>query len=162
MALSIQIAWEPAIKLGPKAKFHKALVKLIDDLPYEPGIYVFARRFSKTIVPMYIGQASNGIRNRVKQQANNLSLMEGLRADKNGDRILLVGLVKLASGQQLKKVLTVAERAHIEHALTEGHQLLNIQGTKTKRHEINIIGKKPHFHPFPRTMFLAVKKSGTL
>ena len=143
------------MNLGPKAKFHKALVELIEGLPNDAGIYVFARKYSKTVVPMYIGQASNGIRVRIKQQANNLSLMEGLKGDKNGDRILLVGLVKRGPGQQLKKVLDVAEQAHIEHALTEGHQLLNIQGTKTKRHEINIIGKKSHAHPFPRTMFLS-------
>ncbi len=157
MALSVKVAWDKTIILGPKAKFQEQFTKMVDTLPDEPGIYVFARKFANTVVPIYIGQASNGLRVRLKQQANNLKLMTAIASEKNGDRVLLLGLVKLAQGQQLKSALKVAEQAHIEHALTDGHALINIQGTKTKRHEVNVAGAMAHSHPFPRTMYLAVK-----
>lgn len=158
MALSVKIQWAKAITLGAKGAFQRNLVKLLPDLPTIPGIYVFGRKHGDRLVPIYIGQASNGFRSRLKQQANNLRLMEGVKEEKNGERVLLLGIVKLAQGQQLDRVLDVAEQAHIEHALTEGHPILNIKGTKTKRHEVNIDGPKSHAHPFPRKMFLAVPK----
>ena len=159
MALTIKVAWDKAIMLGAKAKFQKNLAKMIGQLPEATGIYVFARRFGKAFIPMYIGQASNGFRKRLNQQANNLKLMEALREEKNGDRVLLLGRIKTSQGQRLPNILDVAEQAHIEHALTEGHQLINIKGTKTKRHQICITGTKSQAHPFPRTMYLALKKS---
>ena len=143
MALTVRVAWDKAITLGPKARFQKNLVKMIGELPDAPGIYVFARRFANTLIPMYVGQASNGFRGRLKQQANNLKLMEALREEKNGDRVLLLGRIKTSRGQQLNNVVDVAEQAHIEHALTEGYELINIRGTKTKRHQIDISGPSP-------------------
>jgi hypothetical protein len=161
MALSVKIQWRKAIALGAKGAFQKNLVKMVPSLPTDPGIYVFGRKHGNKIVPIYIGQASKGFRSRLKQQSNNLALMEGVKAEKNGERVLLLGVVQVAQKQILTRVLDVAEQAHIEHALTEGHPILNIRGTKAKRHEVSIDGQKSQAHPFPRTMFLAVKKNAS-
>lgn len=158
--MRVQIAWDKAVNLGPKAKFLDNLESAVDGLPDDPGIYVFARQFGKTLIPIYIGQASNGLRGRLKLQFNNFKLMKALANEKTGNRVLLLGRIKMLPGQQLKKVLKVAEQAHIEHALTAGFPLVNIQGTKTKRHEVVVYGPKSHKHPFPSLMYLATKGIG--
>lgn len=160
MAMTVQVAWDKPIVLGPKAKFLDNLEILVDNLPDDPGIYVFAREYAGTLIPIYIGQASNGLRGRLKQQFNNLKLMKALADERNGNRVLLLGRLKPQQGQQLKKALKIAERAHIEHALTAGFPLVNIMGTKTKRHEVVVSGPKSHKHPFPGLMYLAVKENG--
>lgn len=74
--------------------------------------------------------------------------MKALAEEKTGNRVLLLGRIKLQPGQKLKKALDVAEQAHIEHALTAGFPLVNVQGTKTKRHEVVVHGSKSRKHPF--------------
>ena len=154
--MRVFLQWDKAINLGPKAKFIKNLEARIPTLPSVPGIYVFARRYKSTISPIYVGKASN-LRGRVKTQSNNRRLMDAVRTEKNGDRVLLIGRIKTQPGQQLGKVLKIAEQTHIEQAMTAGSPLVNIQGTKTKRHEVSISGRKSHQHPFPRLMFLAIQ-----
>jgi len=66
--------------------------------------------------------------------------MVGLQHAPNGRRILLVGRVSLHRGQQKAKVLDIVESALIKHALAQGHDLLNQQGTKTKVHAIKSKG----------------------
>jgi hypothetical protein len=64
----------------------------------------------------------------------------GIRSAQSGDRILLVGRLKLNKGQQMKKVLDIVESALIKHALSAGHEILNSQGAKTKVHVIRSTG----------------------
>jgi hypothetical protein len=157
MALSVNLSWDKAISLGTRKTFEKKCNAVIDDLPDDPGIYVFARKFGKALIPIYIGQASNGLRARLKQQFDSVKLMNAVKAEKTGGRVLLLGRVKLLKNQKLADVLNVAEKAHIEHALTAGYPLVNIKGTKTKRHSVLVAGPKAQNHPFPRLMYLAVK-----
>jgi hypothetical protein len=153
--VKIKLEWDKALNLGPKAKFIRNLENTIPMLPPGAGIYVFARRYKNTISPIYVGKASN-LRTRIKTQSNNRRLMDAVRTERNGDRILLIGRVKTQPGQQLEKVLKIAEQTHIEQAMTAGFPLINIQGTRTKRHEIVITGRKSRQHPFPRLMYLAI------
>jgi len=157
--MTIHVEWAKPILLGPKAKFLDRLESCVDDLPDDPGIYMFARRFGKTLIPIHIGQASKSIRTRLTQQFNNRRLMKALENEKSGARILLVGRIWTLRNQQLKKALKVAERAHIEHSLTAGFPLVNIQGTKGKMHEVLVHGARSRSHPFPGLMYLAADHS---
>lgn len=153
--MTVKIAWQKPISLGTKATFTKNLENFdFGACPDEPGIYIFARKFGrKTLVPIYIGKAgSNGLRRRLKGQLNNYKLIEALTNEKAGERVLLIGTIKSSSPQLIAKKTTLAERAHVEQALTAGHPLINIQLTKQPAHKIEIVGKKSHNHPFPRLM----------
>lgn len=153
--MKVKLEWDKAINLGPKAKFIKNLEETIPKLPLDVGIYVFARRYKSTISPIYVGKALN-LRKRVQTQSNNRRLMDAVRTEKNGDRFLLIGRIKTQPGQQLGKVLKIAEQTHIEQAMTAGFPLVNILGTRTRRHEVVIAGRKSRQHPFPRLMYLAI------
>jgi len=155
--VKVQVEWDKAVNLGSKATFIKSLETRIATLPAVAGIYVFARSYGTAIIPIYIGKASN-LRSRIKTQSNNRRLMDATRTEKNGDRILLIGRVKTLPGQNLQRVLEIAERTHIENAMTAGFPLINIQGTKTRRHEVVIQGRKARRHPFPRLMYLAIAR----
>jgi hypothetical protein len=154
--MNVFVEWGTVIALGPKAKFvsevQNTLEVLLSKILETPGIYVFARRFDKTITPIYVGKALN-LKNRIKQQFNNLRLMSAIQDGPSGEIVLLVGQVTPATESKIKRALKIAERTHIEQAMTAGHELLNIQGTRSKHDVVEIKGTKSHTHPFPRTMY---------
>ncbi|HNP62591.1 MAG TPA: hypothetical protein PKH39_01585, partial [Woeseiaceae bacterium] len=43
-------------------------------------------------------------------------------------------------GQKVSQVLNVVEKTLIEHALAEGHDIVNVQGTKRPKHRISSTG----------------------
>lgn len=141
--MRIEVKWSRPLPLRDGSA--ELLTYTCDDLDPsldEPGVYIFARRHGDSVSPLYIGQASR-LKQRVEQQfANNTRLMNGLKQAGAGQRILLLGRVQFKRGQQLKQVLNVLESALIQHALTEGHELLNKQGTKTPVHTISFQGNR--------------------
>lgn len=114
----------------------------LETLPKAPGVYILGRRWGKQFEALYVGKA-NIIRSRVKTQLNNLRLMQHLDDAKTGRRILLVGKVRAKGGQQVERILPLVERALIRHFLSEGHDLVNKQGTRLPRHEVVSSGKQP-------------------
>lgn len=128
----------------------------IGKLSNGPGLYVFARSYGKSFEPLYIGKAAS-LQRRVKGQLNNLKLMKGIRNAPNGKRYLLVAQLLPSPGVPLDTVLKTTERALIENALTDGHPILNIQGTKWKAHSITSTGNKRGRGPFAKTIFLRVR-----
>ena len=66
-----------------------------------------------------------------------------LEEAKNGKRVVFVGYPAVKPGQKLEKVLTLLERALIRHFLSEGHDLVNQQGTRIRRHSIESSGRVP-------------------
>lgn len=78
-------------------------------------------------------------------------------AAKLGRRFVLVGSIRTQGGQRVAKCLTLAERGLIRYFLSEGHDLVNKQGTRLSRHEINAIGNHPKRF-FPGLMFLEKTK----
>jgi len=70
---------------------------------------------------------------------------------KNGKRVLLAGRFIPRSGQQEDKCLSILERALIRYFLSEGHDLVNKQGTRLRRHEIDSVGSKRNV---PTLMFV--------
>ena len=153
--MDIALEWLPKIIVSKTAKgFFDAVDEFdLDRIPEEPGIYVFGRQFGKRIEPIYVGKGLN-LRSRINQQFNNHKLLMAINKSKTGPRVLLVAKVKTKRGQRLAKVIRIAERAHIDAAQTAGHPIVNVHGTRPKAHSILIDGKKPHSHPFERTILL--------
>jgi hypothetical protein len=136
--VDIQVTWHQPIRLhdGSDQNFIYCCNDAdFENLPKTAGVYIFARRFGKTVSPLYIGQATR-LKIRLKQQFNNTRLMKGIERATLGHRILIIGEIQLRPGQKAPQVLNVVESALIEHALANGHDLLNKQGTKTPVHVI--------------------------
>jgi hypothetical protein len=149
----IALKWEKPLPLRDGSRLNQIyLCRGLERLPWKPGVYVFARIFGKSIVPLYIGQASK-LRGRVEGQFNNLRLMMGIKNAHAGRRILLIARLYLRRGQQMRKVLDIVESALIKNALAQGHDLLNQQGTKTKVHVIRSQGNSSSRQVAPLTMF---------
>jgi hypothetical protein len=61
----------------------------IDKWDNVTGVYMFCRKYGKTVVPLYIGQAMN-IGSRIRQHLNSVKLMKGIKDSLSGDKILIV------------------------------------------------------------------------
>jgi hypothetical protein len=127
-----------------------------DSIPNAPGVYIFARRFGDIIAPLYIGQAAR-INVRIDQQFNNLRLMRGIEDAEIGRRVLLFVELHPRPGQQIPRALDIIEKALIRHALSEGYELLNIQGAKTPTHALKFRGNIEARSVFPRRMYVPVR-----
>jgi len=108
-----------------------------------PGIYMFIRIFGNNKHVLYIGKATN-LRNRIAQQFNNASLMEGIRNAPNGARNLIVGRYYPNQGAQINIMLPKIELALIRHYLELGHPLLNIHGANIAYDVIISEGVQPN------------------
>jgi len=140
--MKLQVEWMRPIPLKDATPQNLIYSVGLDKLPTSAGVYVFGRRWGKQFEALYVGKA-NRIRGRVKGQLNNLRLMQHLRNAKGGKRIVLVGRIITRPGQQIEKCLTLVERALIRYFLSEGHDLVNKQGTRLRRHELSSTGKHP-------------------
>lgn len=105
----------------------------------KPGIYIFGRVFGRNFEALYVGKAKS-LRKRVKTQLNNLRLMNHLKSAKAGRRILIIGAFISKPGQRTDRCLRIIERSLIRHYLLEGDDLVNIQGTSLKQHQITCTG----------------------
>jgi len=156
--LKIDLKWERPLRLKDGSRFNLIYrCGSLNRVASKPGLYVFARSYGKSIVPLYIGQALK-LRSRIEQQFNNAKLMMTLKSAPSGHRILLVGRLRFHPGQQKKKVLDIVESALIKHALAQGHDLINQHGTKTKVHAIRSKGNSSSKQVVPRTMLVERRK----
>ncbi len=145
--MNLEIEWKKPVPLRKARKGSLYIYTVnLDVIPEVPGIYVFARRWGKSYEALYVGQSQN-IYKRVSKHLNNLHLMKHLENAKNGQRVLIAGEAVTKPGQQLKKVLLTLERALIRHFLSEGHDLVNRQGVRLRRHEISSEGVPRSFVP---------------
>lgn len=137
--MNITLRWGQPIQLSNGAADNLIYNLNVDSLPRNAGIYVFGRRRGKSIVPVYIGQATR-IRGRVKKQLNNAKLMVALLNTPGRKKYLTYAEVIGKPGQKTSQVLNTVEKALIEHALAEGHDIVNIQGTKRPKHKVTSTG----------------------
>lgn len=145
----LHLEWTRALPLRDGRKQNMIYTIAIDRLPKLPGVYIFGRRYGKKFEALYVGKA-NQIRARIRSQFNNLRLMQHLKNAKSGKRVILAGHFKAKPGQAEGKCLALIERALIRHFLSEGHDLVNKQGVRLRRHEIESAGKHPkRFFPSP-------------
>jgi hypothetical protein len=140
--MKLQVEWLSPIPLGDAVDPNLIYTVEVERLPTDPGVYVFGRLWGNQFEALYVGKASR-IRGRIKKQLNNLKLMHHLKNAKNGKRVILVGRIVTKPGQQVDKCLPIIERALIRHFLFEGHDLVNKQGTRLRRHELESSGKYP-------------------
>ena len=124
----------------------------LDRVGTQAGVYIFGRRWGSQFEALYIGKAGN-LRSRVRTHLNNLRLMQHLRNARNGKRILLLGTFLPKPGQVVRNALPLMERALIRHFLSEGHDLVNVQGVIIKRHELLSSGSYPKRY-FPSKIYL--------
>ena len=96
-------------------------------IPDYPGVYVFTRKHGDRMIPLYVGKATN-LAVRLAQQLNNVKLMKGIENSPQGTRLLLLGELQRKPGQNIQKVLRIAESTLIEHNLSQGFDILNRQG----------------------------------
>jgi hypothetical protein len=144
--------WTRAIPLKDASKQNLIYSVPLDKLPSAAGVYVFGRRYGQNFEALYVGKA-NKIRGRVKGQCNNLRLMQHLKNAKSGKRVVLAARFVPRPGQQRPNCLALIERALIRYFLSEGHDLVNKQGVRIRRHEITSSGNHPKRY-FPSPIFL--------
>ncbi|HYC93357.1 MAG TPA: GIY-YIG nuclease family protein [Thermoanaerobaculia bacterium] len=99
------------------------------ELPDEPAVYLFARRFGLRMEVLYVGKATS-LRRRIRQQLNNLKLMQAIDEAAIGPRMLFYGTFNCKPGQRVETILEIVERALIDHYTEAGDQLINKLGTK--------------------------------
>lgn len=151
--MRLQLEWSKPIALKDASRDNLIYKADIEKVPNVPGVYIFGRRWGRNqFEALYVGKA-NRIKGRVKGHFNNLRLMQHLRNAKNGKRIILAGRIVTKPGQQLDKCLKMIERGFIRYFLSEGHDLVNKQGTRLRRHEIASSGKHPKRF-FPGRMYV--------
>ena len=156
--MKLCVEWSRPVPLKDATRQNMIYSVVLDRLPSASGVYVFGRRWGNQFEALYVGTA-NGIRGRVKHQLNNLRLMQHLKNAKTGKRIVLAGRFISKPGQQPKISLPLIERALIRYFLSEGHDLVNKQGTRLRRHELLSSGKHPKRF-FPTLMYVEKGKGG--
>jgi hypothetical protein len=153
--LNFSATWHPAVNLvdGSKVRLTYTLGDF-EALPDEPGAYAFARIFGKKVVPLYVGEATS-IRKRIRQHLEkNVRLVNGVKGSGNGKKVVMFCTIKTKSEARRKALLRVLQRGLIEHALSEGHKLLNVQLTKLSVHSIAFTGNRLSEQLAPRKMFV--------
>ncbi len=151
--MQIEASWSQPIALK-KCKPGGLIYELdMEELPPEPGVYVFGRKHGDTVVPIYIGETLS-VRGRIKGHLNSLPLMRAVENAPNGARFLLYCTVKAGSREKAKKHVKVVEKALILHAQSEGHVLFNKKGTKLPTDEISFTGNRTSEAVAPRTMLI--------
>jgi len=126
--MKLSVTWHSSIRLPtPVSRLHKLFD--LDTLPREPAIYLFARRFGSRLEVLYVGKATS-LRSRIKQQLNNLRLMQAIDDAPIGNRMLIYGTLNCRPGQRVSTVLNIVETALIGHLTENHHQLSNKLGTK--------------------------------
>ncbi|MFQ5868855.1 MAG: hypothetical protein ACE5JC_03015 [Candidatus Zixiibacteriota bacterium] len=156
--MKLSLEWSRPIKLRDGTAENLIYTLDYERLPAGPGIYVFARGWgTKTFEVLYVGRTNN-IRSRVRNQLNNHKLMRHLERAKTGTRVIALAKVRTKPGQRLNKVLALVERAIIRHFLLEGHDLVNKQGSRIRRHEITS-HKRPKWF-IPSSMYVEKVRRG--
>jgi hypothetical protein len=154
--MKLEVDWSRPVSLKDGTRQNMIYAMDLSKLPVVAGVYIFGRAWGSGFEALYVGKANN-IRARVKGQFNNLRLMQHLKNTKSGKRVLLTGRIVTKPGQRIEKCLVLIERGLIRYFLSEGHDLVNKQGTHLRRHEIESSGRHPKKF-FPRPMYVEKTK----
>lgn len=154
--MKLHVQWDRPVQLKDASKDDMIYSLDLERIAKKAGVYIFGRRWGSHFEALYVGKAGN-VRGRVKNHLNNLHLMQYLHNARAGKRIVLAGRLLTKPGQQLGKSMALTERALIRYFLSKGHDLVNKQGTKLRRHELESSGKHPKPF-FPRLMYLEKAK----
>jgi len=86
---------------------------------------------------------STDIRRRVTSLMTRKRLLGLLKQSKTGERVIIYGVPLIKGGQDINKFLLLLNRALIQHFISQGHDLINLSGTKLRQHEIIVNGPIP-------------------
>jgi hypothetical protein len=150
--MRLHVEWGRPVRLRDASENNMIYDVDLGKVTERAGVYLFGRRWGSQFEALYVGKAGN-IRRRLNGHLNNLRLMQHLHNAKTGKRIVLAGTLVTKPGQRLSKSLALAERALIRYFLSEGHDLVNKQGTRLRRHELASSGQYPKRY-FPKLMYL--------
>jgi hypothetical protein len=150
--MKLHVEWGRPVQLKDASKDNMIYSLALEKITNGAGVYMFGRKWGSQFEVLYVGKAGN-VRGRVKGHLNNLRLMQHLHNAKTGRRIVIAGRLLTRPGQQMTKSLSLTERALIRYFLSEGHDLVNKQGTRLWRHELESSGNHPKRF-FPRLMYL--------
>ena len=125
----------------------------VEQLPVEPGVYIFGRKHGNSVVPIYVGETLS-LRGRIDGHLKSLPLMRAVENAPTGARFLIYCTVKAGSREKAKKQVKVVEKAIILHAQSEGHVLFNKKGTKLPTDEISFSGNRTSEALAPRIMLI--------
>lgn len=156
MTLNISATWYQPVALSLARSGLIYDCPEIEKVPQTAGVYVFGRRFGNSISPLYVGRAAN-LQQRLLQHLNSVKLMLGIKNAQAGERFFMCCEVNPKRGQKIGKVLEILESALISHLLSEGHELLQIQGTKRPNHTITFDRNETAIQIAPK--FMRVKAS---
>jgi hypothetical protein len=148
--MKIDAEWSKPRKLESGKKFNLIYYVDIEELPEEPGCYVFYNKYGDSISIHYIGKADN-IRKRIGQQLNNLKLMLGIKNSMKGNKFLIYFLTN-GGIKSKKKSVKILEKQLIKYATLEGHELINIKGTKLHFDKVSFKGNRDSEVLFGRNM----------
>ena len=154
--MNIKAIWHREISLKDGSKQDLIFQFPEEDLTDEAGCYVFYNRLRKRCKIIYIGRANN-ILDRLKGQFNSVRLMTNIKKSGKGKKVLMYCTLELKRGQQLAKALNTLEKNLINHAFSEGHELLNVHGAKIHYHEINFKGSRISESLFGRNILSPLK-----
>lgn len=149
----IEAEWSKPVTLKKRKPGGLVYELDLEVLPAEPAVYLFCRRHSERVFPIYIGETLN-LRSRIKSHLNSLKLMQALADAASGKRLLIYCTVKAGSPMKAKKHLKVIEKALILHSQSEGHSLFNKMGTKLPTDEIRFTGNRTSEALAPRSMLI--------
>jgi hypothetical protein len=142
--------WSKPIKLESGKKHNLIYYVNTEDIPEEPGCYVFYTNYGGAISMHYIGKGIN-LSSRIEQQLNNVRLMLGIKNSMSGKKYLMYFTVDGGYKTRKKKV-EMLEKQLIKYATLEGHELINIKGTKLKFDTVNFSGNRDSEAMFHRKM----------
>lgn len=134
--MEIDATWAAPIDLALNNDGYELDLGAVEDIP---AVYLIGRRFGDKRVPLYIGRTAK-LKRRMKQHMDSRRFMTALGNFPNGTRFLAWATFRLKQGQRLVRVMRIVERGLILHALSDNHQLINIQGTKTPVDTVNFTG----------------------
>lgn len=80
--------------------------------------------------------------------------MIGIQNSNIGPRIILPAEVSTRNGQNIDRALDLVERSLIEHYLSEGYDLHNVQGTRITGDEISFGGNSQGRQTCPRRIVM--------
>jgi hypothetical protein len=134
--MELQLIWHKPVKLKESRPDSDSIYEIdLDRIPETPGVYIFIRQFGNNKNALYIGKAKN-LKTRIKQHLNSVRLMRKIQKEANGSRAVAFGEFISKPGQKADNCISYIERALIRHFLSEGHNLLNISGTRIAKHTI--------------------------
>lgn len=151
--MQIEAVWSKPIPLRKDRSGTLIYQVDLNELPAEPGVYVFGRKYGKGAVPIYIGETLS-VRSRIKDHLKSLPLMKEIENAPKGGRFLIFCTVNTGTKEKAKKHVKIIERALILHAQTEGHELFNLKGTKLPTDTITFSGNRTSETIAPRVMFI--------